>query len=91
MKKIFGIFLVVSGVLFGVWAGIWWAFIGGIVDVVNEIKAVDTSAVNIAIGIAKVFFAVPIGYAAAAVAVLPGWAILVTGNGSVSVRGWPNR
>lgn len=62
MKSTFGLLLIAFGVLFGLWAGIWWAFIGGIVDVVNAFKAADISAMAVAIGVAKVFFAGLIGW-----------------------------
>lgn len=75
MKVVFGILMIVAGVLFGLWAGVWWAFIGGIVDVVDGIKAVDTDAGMIAIGAAKVFFAVAIGWLSALLLIIPGMVI----------------
>ena len=76
MKVLFGILLMLIGVVFGLWAGLWWAFIGGIVDVIREILAPDLNALNIGIGIAKIFFAGLIGWAAAAIALVPGYAIV---------------
>ena len=76
MKMIFGILLMIVGVALGLWAGLWWAFIGGIVDVIRELRAPDLNALNIGIGIAKILFAGLIGWAAAAIALVPGYAIV---------------
>jgi uncharacterized membrane protein len=77
--KVLGFLLAVAGVLFGVWAGVWWAFIGGIVSVIQEIKAPDTDAINLALGIARIFFAGLIGTMSGTLAVIPGIALM---NGS---------
>lgn len=69
---IVGLLMIIAGIVFGLWAGIWWAFIGGIVDIINEVRAPDLSAINVAIGVAKIFFAGLIGWAAAALLILPG-------------------
>ena len=76
MKMILGLVLMVAGIALGLYAGLWWAFIGGIVDVIQEIRAPDLNAMNVAIGIAKVLFAGLIGWLAAAVALLPGYALV---------------
>jgi hypothetical protein len=76
MKAIFGLCLIVGGIAFGLYAGLWWAFIGGIVDVITEIRAVDMSALNIAIGVVKVLFSGLIGWLSASVLMLPGVAML---------------
>ena len=65
MKKLIGLILVLAGVCFGVWAGLWWAFIGGIIDIVNAFKATDISGADVATGLAKVIFASTIGFVAA--------------------------
>jgi hypothetical protein len=62
MKKIFGILLIIAGVILGIYVGVWLCFIGGIVDIINGFKADDLEAINIAIGCAKVFFGSSIGY-----------------------------
>lgn len=76
MKDFVGGILVFMGIAFGVYAGVWWAFIGGIIQIINEIKAPELSAVAVALGIAKVMFAGLIGYVSAVVAMLPGFALL---------------
>jgi hypothetical protein len=76
MKAILGLDLMSVGVALGLYVGIWWAFIGGIVDVIREIRAPDLDAMNVAIGVAKVIFSSLIGYVAAALALIPGYALL---------------
>lgn len=73
MKAVIGCILIVAGILFGVWAGVWWAFIGGIMDIINEVKSADASALNVALGVAKIVFAGLIGWCAGFIAILPGW------------------
>jgi hypothetical protein len=75
MKKTLGILLMIAGVAFGLYAGLWWAFIGGIVDVISAIRAPDLVAMNIAIGVAKVVFAGVIGGVCGIVSVLPGYVL----------------
>lgn len=60
-KMISGLALVVGGIALGLYAGLWWAFVGGIVDIINAIKAPDLSAMAIAIGVVKIVCAGAIG------------------------------
>jgi len=66
----------IAGVAFGVYAGLWWAFIGGIVDVISAIRAPELVAMDVAIGVAKVMFAGVIGGVCGIIAVFPGYALL---------------
>jgi hypothetical protein len=72
IKIIGGLLMVAAGVVAGLYVGVWWAFIGGIVDIINEIKSVEVTALNVAIGIAKVLFAGFFGWVSAALLILPG-------------------
>ena len=78
MKAFVGFILILAGIAFGLWAGVWWAFIGGIVDIINEVKSADVSALNIAIGVVKIVFAGAIGWVAGFIAILPGWLMIET-------------
>lgn len=81
MKVIVGSLLALTGIIFiigGFYLGIVTFFIGGIVDIINQVKAPNTDAFSVAVGLAKViFFEVPIyigwllgiGLLAAAVAI----------------------
>jgi len=76
MKFAIGILLMFAGACLGAYVGVWVCFIGGIVDVVTEIRAVDLSAMNVAIGIAKVFFAGVAGWLSAIGLILPGYVMV---------------
>ena len=78
MKATLGILLMVVGVVFGIYAGLWWAFIGGMVDVISAIRAPELVAMNIAIGVAKVVFAGVIGGVSVVAAMVPGYALFVS-------------
>jgi hypothetical protein len=75
MKLWLGILMIVSGFVFGVYVGVWWAFIGGIMDVIYEIRAINMDIEVLAVGIAKILFAAPIGWIAAMTLMVPGLAI----------------
>lgn len=74
MQDIIGVVMVVAGVVLGLYVGVWLCFIGGIVDVINAIKAEDIIALDIAIGIGKYVFAGAIGMLSAMVLIVPGMA-----------------
>lgn len=76
IKIIFGMALAIAGIALGLWVGVWWAFIGGIVDVIQAIRAPELVANDLAIGVAKVLFASPIGSIAGLALVLPARAIV---------------
>ena len=61
MRNVLGILMILGAVVFGVYAGLWWAFIGGIVQIVEAVKADPVSAMDIALGIVRVVFAGAIG------------------------------
>lgn len=71
-KLVLGAVLCIAGVALGLYAGLWWAFIGGIVDVITEIRAPELSAMGVALGIVKVLFAGVIGWLAALLLLVPG-------------------
>jgi len=72
VKLITGLILVIVGVLAGLYVGGWVCFVGGIVDVIEEIRSENLVALNIAVGIAKVLFAGLLGWISALVFILPG-------------------
>ena len=76
MRIAIGIFMCLLGIILGLYAGFWWAFVGGIMDIIGEIRAPELSAMNLAIGIVKVFFAGLIGWAASLLFLIPGAAML---------------
>lgn len=76
MKSIFGIILIVVGIALGLYVGVWLMFIGGIVQIINAIRAPELIAMTVAIGVAKIVFAGAVGGLSAVVCILPGYALL---------------
>ena len=76
MQQIIGLLLIVVGIVAGLYFGLWWAFIGGIIQIIEQIRAEHLEAAVVAIAIAKVLFAGVIGWAAAFVGIIPGMAML---------------
>jgi hypothetical protein len=68
-----GLLLMIVGVCFGVYVGVWLCFIGGIVQVITEIKAEEIVPLNIGFGIFRVVAAGFIGVMTAFFAVIPGY------------------
>lgn len=57
VKKWFGLVLIVIGVIFGLYIGIGVCFIGGIIDIIEQIRATNLEPVRVAWGVAKIVFA----------------------------------
>lgn len=65
--------LIITGIILGLYAGLWWAFIGGIMIVIEEVANFpEISSIDFALGIARVFFAGVIGWAVALIFIIPG-------------------
>lgn len=72
-KSYIGNALIIIGVAVGLYCGIWWAFVGGIIVVAEELRSVELDWINMALGIARIIFAGGIGYASAFCFIIPGW------------------
>jgi hypothetical protein len=77
MKKeeIIGTILIIIGVILGLYLGVWLCFIGGIINVIQAIRAENLIPMDVAIGVMKVMFSGFLGYTSAAIFVIPGLAI----------------
>lgn len=75
-KFCIGLLLCFIGAVLGLYVGIWVCFVGGIVDLINQIKAPELSALTVAIGLAKVFFAGVAGWLSAFFFIVPGAAFI---------------
>lgn len=71
-----GILMIFTGAALGLYVGIWVCLIGGIVDIIEAIKATETEAMAVAIGVVKIVFAGAVGSASALMLMLPGQAML---------------
>ena len=76
MRQIVGISIILGGIVLGLYVGLWVCFIGGIVQLINEIKSPEAVvAMNIAWGIAKIVFAGLFGWLAGLLFIIPGLAM----------------
>ena len=57
MKATLGVLMIIACIAFGLYVGLWWAFIGGIVDLIHAIRALELVAMDITIGVVKIMFA----------------------------------
>ena len=77
MKGLIGITLIGLGITVGLYVGIWLCLIGGIVQIIEQIKnPAGIEAMQIAIGIARIVCAGLAGWVSAMILIFPGWAIL---------------
>jgi len=76
MKALIGVLMILGGIALGAYVGVWLCFIGGIVDVIEQIRAEELEAMAIAIGIAKVIFAGAAGWLSAFILIIPGAALV---------------
>ncbi len=76
MRMIAGVLMVVAGIIAGLYIGIWWAFIGGIVEGISIVKADEIVPIDVALVISRVMFSGLIGWVSAAVLIIPGVALL---------------
>jgi hypothetical protein len=70
--------MMIAGIAFGLYAGLWWALIGGIVDLIRAIRAPELLPMDVALGVAKVVFAGVIGTVSGIIAVFPGFALFTS-------------
>ena len=75
--KLIGVLLILGGILFGLYMGLWVCFIGGIVQIIESCKADPVSGLGIALGILRFM-----------VSSLVGWLsfVVVSGIGFVLVQ-----
>jgi len=70
--KVLGVLFIMTGLVVGAYVGIWWAFIGGIVDVITQVRADELEPLAVAIGVAKIIFSAFLGWCAAYIFIIPG-------------------
>lgn len=72
MKTIIGLILILAGIALGIYLGIWVMFIGGIVGIIECVRAEELVALDVAINVAKVVFAAFVGWLSAFLLIIPG-------------------
>jgi hypothetical protein len=76
MKTIFGLFLVLASIAAGIYFGLIWAFIGGIVTIITQLQSGHIAAMVIACAIARIVLAGLIGWLCAILPIAFGVALL---------------
>jgi len=76
MKNVIGFLLVLCGIIFGVYVGVWLCFIGGIVDIIEQVCAESIDSMGLAIGIVKMMGASGAGGVSSLVFIGPGIVML---------------
>lgn len=76
MKTFFGLLLIIVGVCLGVYVGVWWCFIGGIIAIIEACKSDPINSFDIATGIARIMFAGICGLISGFVCIAPGAALV---------------
>ena len=76
MKIILGLLLIIIGIIVGLYVGVWLCLIGGIVQIITEVRAEHLNATNVGIGVARVLFASFCGWASALLCFIPGGALI---------------
>lgn len=76
MEKIIGVLLIIGGIVLGLYVGVWVCFVGGIVQIIEQIRADNLIALQVGIGIAKMVFAGVAGWLSAIMLILPGVALI---------------
>lgn len=72
MKGLIGLLLIIAGLALGVYVGLWLCFVGGIVQLVDALKAPNVDGMQIALGVLRIMFAGFAGMVSAVVLIIPG-------------------
>ena len=64
---IMGFACIIAGIATGIYFGLWWAFIGGIIDIINAVTPTPISTMGIAFGVLKMVLASAIGWVCVAI------------------------
>ncbi len=75
MKTVIGIIMIIAGISLGLYVGVWFMFIGGIIQIVDTVKT-DINAVQIGFGVLRIMFAGGVGALSGYVLIIPGYATI---------------
>lgn len=77
MKSLLAILMIIAGIVLGIYVGLWLCFVGGIIQLVDAIKAApNVEGMQIAWGVVRIVFAGFAGMVSAFVLIIPGMAML---------------
>ena len=77
--KILGVLLIITGIVLGLYLGIWIMFIGGIITLVSQIPELvngNVDGITIGIGILRIMFATLVGVIGGVIPVIIGFGLL---------------
>jgi len=74
--KVFGLLLVIGGMLLGIYVGGWVMFIGGIVGVIEAAKAAPVDALGLLLSLLQTASSAVVGAAVVFLMVVPGVALM---------------
>lgn len=77
MKALLGVVLIVTGILAGLYVGIWWGFIGGVIAIIEAAKAPELVPTDIAYAVARIIFCQFLGVMAGALLYIPGMLLVI--------------
>lgn len=81
MRSIFGVLMMIGGVFLGLYVGVVVCFVGGIVDILDQMKSANPIESGVvAWGVAKIFLATAAGAISAFVLIVPGFAMVFKGK-----------
>ena len=66
IKNILGVIIVLLGILAGLFIGVWFMLMGGIVQIVEAIKSNPVSTCNLFIGLVRFTFSSVVGWSVGA-------------------------
>ena len=78
MRTAIGVVLMLAGLAFGLYVGVWLCFVGGIVQIFESFQAVPIDAVGVGLGALRIMVTGVAGVVTAVVAIFPGYAMVVT-------------
>lgn len=49
--KVISIFLIIAGIFIGLYMGLWWALVGGVLLIIEQIRAEQVQVLQVAYGV----------------------------------------
>ena len=72
MKAIFGLLLILAGIVLGFYVGGWLMFVGGIIQVIEALKATPIDSFEVAVGALKFVCSSAVGIVCSWLCIIPG-------------------
>lgn len=76
MRVVIGVLVILAGVAAGLYVGLWLMLVGGIVQLVEAVKADPVEATDVAWGAVRILLAIPAGGLVCSATVVFGMALL---------------